>query len=211
MAKQSLVAFAESKIREMIISGELLQGQKLTEEKLAEQFSISTTPVHEALKILASIGLVIVKPRSGTYVAGFTLQDVENLNSVRFIIECEAIRESMERNYKALCDDLAYNILQSKEALKRKSIKDYIFLDNEFHSKFFANADNNFLDMSFSAIQPRVTMLYNYKIKEYTIEDFEVSLRQHQDLLQAIRNKNFEMAKDKLKEHTIRIRRYYHS
>jgi DNA-binding GntR family transcriptional regulator len=208
MTKTSLVSFAETKIKEMIINGELSLGQKLTEDKLAERFSISTTPVHEALKILATIGLVIVKPRSGTYVSSFTRRDIENLNNVRFVIECEAIRESMERNFKLLCDDLSYNILEAKEVQKKGDTKKYIALDKAFHAIFFKHADNQFLNISFASIEARVFTIYNYMIRNYTQEHLEISIRQHQELERAIRNGQFETARERLKEHILRIRNY---
>lgn len=208
MSKHSLVAFAERKIKEMIITGELPLGEKLTENQLANLFSISVTPVHEALKILSTFGLVSIKPRSGTYVTTFTKEDIENLSNVRFIIESEAIRESMERNFKPLCDDLSLNILEAKEAAKTGDIKRYIAIDNIFHTIFLKNSSNDFLNVIFEPIVARVSTLYNYCIKQYTQGDLAISLRQHQEIFRGIRERNFALARERLQEHILRIRIY---
>jgi DNA-binding GntR family transcriptional regulator len=208
MNNRSLVTFAETKIKEMIINGDLALGQKLTEDRLAEYFSISTTPIHEALKLLAAIGLVIVKPRSGTYVANFSRQEIENLNNVRLVIECEAIRESMERNLKPLCDDLRFNILEAQEATKSGDAKRYIAIDKEFHALFFRHANNEYLNMSLKPIEAKVFTLYNYSIKKYTKDDIDISVGQHAAIARAIREQNFTLARDRLREHILRINNY---
>ncbi|EJW12771.1 Transcriptional regulator, GntR family [Rhodovulum sp. PH10] len=208
MSTKSLVAYAEAKIREMIVSGELALGQKLTEEQLADHFSISTTPVHEALKLLSTMGLVIIKPRSGSYVACFTKREIENLNNVRIVIECEAIRESMQRNYKALCDDLKFNMLEAREASKLADAKKYINVDNRFHAAFFRHAENEFLDAIFRTIEAKVFTLYNNAIKRYAAADIEISVLQHAAIVRAIRDEDFDAACARMKEHILRINNY---
>ena len=74
MAKklESLAEIAEFKIVNMIIAGHLKLGSRVTEAELAEKLSISTAPVHQALQALNRLGVVIIKPRKGTYIFTFT-------------------------------------------------------------------------------------------------------------------------------------------
>ena len=53
------------------MSGELASGERLVEERLSEEFAVSRMPVREALRQLASSGLVIIEPRRGASVAKF--------------------------------------------------------------------------------------------------------------------------------------------
>ncbi|MDR3438312.1 GntR family transcriptional regulator [Telmatospirillum sp.] len=208
MNTQSLVNYAEMKIREMIINGDLSLGQKITEEQLADHFSISTTPIHEALKVLSKVGIVTIKPRSGTYVTSFTKQEIEDLNSVRIVIECEAIRESMQKNFKKLCDDLKFNILDAKETMRTVDTKKYISIDNKFHALFFTHAKNEFLNITFNPIEAKVFTLYNRQINNYTKDDIEISVNQHNGIYRAIKDNNFDLAYKNLKEHILRINNY---
>jgi DNA-binding GntR family transcriptional regulator len=66
-------------IEEAIVSGELAPGTVLRQEQLSEQFNVSRTPVREALRQLATSGLIDMRPRKGAVVSKATPEQVENL------------------------------------------------------------------------------------------------------------------------------------
>ena len=59
-----------------IVTGTLRPGERLDEQGLAARFGVSRTPVREAIGRLASLGLILVKPRSGSYVAEVRLEQL---------------------------------------------------------------------------------------------------------------------------------------
>ena len=65
MNEPSLHGEIVSRIREMIFEGEFVGGQRVPEKQLCEQFSVSRTPLREALKVLASEGLLVLLPNRG--------------------------------------------------------------------------------------------------------------------------------------------------
>ncbi|HYL87792.1 MAG TPA: GntR family transcriptional regulator [Burkholderiales bacterium] len=81
-----------STLRAYLRSGRIPHGQPLQEAALAAQLGVSRTPVREALARLASEGLVVAEGRSFT-VPVLTMQDVEEIYALRFLLEPEALRE----------------------------------------------------------------------------------------------------------------------
>jgi DNA-binding GntR family transcriptional regulator len=79
-------------IREMVLSGELLPGQKVHQAELAEQLNVSRIPVREALAALQAEGILVRKPNTGFTVARFNREDLAEIYLMRRLLETEVIR-----------------------------------------------------------------------------------------------------------------------
>jgi GntR family transcriptional regulator, rspAB operon transcriptional repressor len=77
-----------SAMRQAILSSVLRPGQRLNIPELADQLNVSLTPVRNAVQLLAAEGLIEVRPRSGTYVASVTVEDVLETFQIRRALEC---------------------------------------------------------------------------------------------------------------------------
>ena len=85
------------RLREMILSGELVGGDRLLEVSLSEQLEVSRTPIREALIVLAEEGLVDYRPNRGYVVHTFTLSYIKDAYVVREALEGLACRLAAER------------------------------------------------------------------------------------------------------------------
>ncbi|MGH9561191.1 MAG: GntR family transcriptional regulator, partial [Terracidiphilus sp.] len=83
-------------IRELILSGDLPPGGRISQEDLAARFSVSRIPVREALNRLESHGLVVLKPNSGAWVAKLDLAECIEVYKIRERIEPLALSESVQ-------------------------------------------------------------------------------------------------------------------
>src|SRR4051812_36768780 len=83
-------------LRQEIELGELAPGTPLSELSLVEQTGASRTPVREALRRLATEGLVDLTPRQGARVSRVSLQSVRDLFDFRSILEPAAVRQATE-------------------------------------------------------------------------------------------------------------------
>jgi DNA-binding GntR family transcriptional regulator len=101
-ARQSLVDIAYVALRDGITSGSLLPGMRLREAALARHFSISTTPVREALRRLDREGLVRLSPNRGAVVAEFNLREILDLFEIREVLECRAVRRAAAQHARDL-------------------------------------------------------------------------------------------------------------
>jgi DNA-binding GntR family transcriptional regulator len=94
-----------SALRDLIVHNELPPGTRLTEAMLSERFSVSRTPLREALKVLSSEGLVEILPNRGARVVTLTLTDIKHLFEVIGALESLAGRLACENISDAeICD-----------------------------------------------------------------------------------------------------------
>jgi DNA-binding GntR family transcriptional regulator len=85
------------KMRRSIIMGERESAERLNIEEIAKEYHTSVTPVRDALQMLSHEGLVIIKPRSGYFVATITLKQLRDLLDVRRILEVSAVERAATR------------------------------------------------------------------------------------------------------------------
>jgi DNA-binding GntR family transcriptional regulator len=88
----SLVHLAAGTLREMIVSGEVHPGERLTEEPLTEKLGVSRVPLREAMRILEREGLITSVPRHGAVVTELTREDVVEIMSLRTTLERMAMQ-----------------------------------------------------------------------------------------------------------------------
>ena len=105
---RTVVDNAYSKLKEDIINLKIELGTRINIQKIAEDFSVSQTPIREALSRLVKDGLVIYKPRKGYYIIQITVKDLEEIYDLRKMIECYAL----DRGIKNIDQDKLKEILQ---------------------------------------------------------------------------------------------------
>jgi len=97
---------AAALIREAVLDGRLRPGQRLTEEALARELSISRTPVREALRILQTEGLLELTPYQGTTVRSYDAADLDDMYRLRALLEGYAARRAAEEIMEDALDGL---------------------------------------------------------------------------------------------------------
>ena len=81
---------AYAQIRQAIVEGRYPPGQRLVEQRIAEEFALSRTPVREALRRLEAEGLVVSEPNRGAVVRDVSVEDVADLYGLRARLEAYA-------------------------------------------------------------------------------------------------------------------------
>lgn len=104
ISRTALYQEVAERLRASIFAHELAPGSWVDEQTLADKFGISRTPMREALKVLASEGLVILKPRRGCYVTELSATDLDQIFPVIALLEGRA---AFEVTQKATASDLA--------------------------------------------------------------------------------------------------------
>ncbi|MDP5350141.1 MAG: GntR family transcriptional regulator, partial [Paracoccaceae bacterium] len=85
--RKSLHEELVDRLQMLIITGELQPGSKVPEKDLCSQFGVSRTPLREALKVVASDGLVRLEPNRGAWVAPLTVSEVEEVFPILGVLE----------------------------------------------------------------------------------------------------------------------------
>src|SRR3569833_963483 len=168
------------RLRDSIVSGRYRPGDRLNESQIAREFGISRIPVREALMQLQEHGLVVNLARRGMFVTRLSDEDVQRINSLRVVLEAEALKLCRQRISRQDAARLT-NIMERMEAWTGRTEMDAAALDLEFHRTLWEAAGNPYLTRT---LDPLVTSLFAHKALEYVSADLERwSLHHHRALL----------------------------
>lgn len=147
-------------LRQAIVSCSMKPGERLNVEELAQKLGVSLTPVRGAIQQLATEGLVEVRPRSGTFVASLTPQDLDETFKLRSALECLAAEEAIERIQPEQLARL-HELLRS---LRRKVTNDaerrtHEQGNSEFHQIFIDAAGNQRLADMYHALNAHIKIV----------------------------------------------------
>ena len=127
--------YVYQELRHRIITKQLKPGQRLPEVNIAVQMGVSRTPVREALRRLASEGLVLIIPNSGARLASPTRREMEDTYAVREQLECISVAIAAtrisERNLRRLEDA----ILEEEKAFEEKNLELYLEVNENLDRK----------------------------------------------------------------------------
>jgi len=93
--RQSLTSAVADKLRDQIIRGEIPEGAQLRQDAIAAQYQVSRIPVREALRQLDAEGLIAIVPNRGAIVPALSPDDIEELFSIRALLEPEVLKLSI--------------------------------------------------------------------------------------------------------------------
>jgi DNA-binding GntR family transcriptional regulator len=183
------------KIRESILDGSLLPGERLVERKLAETLGTGQSAVREALVQLELEGHVSKKPNSGTFVTNFSQRDLENTFSVRRILEGFAAEEAARQSTKADIERLEELYQQSLGAARAHESQKYIRGDLSWHIAMWESTHNECL---VECLRRVVVPLFGFSMIRVAMQpgfNLMNDLQSHRPLLDAIAGGEPEMAK----------------
>jgi GntR family transcriptional regulator of vanillate catabolism len=144
-------------LREMLMRGEFVPGQKLVEAALADRLGVSRMPVRRALAVLERDGLVTNSPNRGSFVARFTLRQVNDARELRGSLEGLAARLVAERGLAPVTRRALEDMLQEGDRLfglgmiSPSIAEAYRQLNFRFHVTIVAAAENRPLMMAYEA------------------------------------------------------------
>jgi GntR family transcriptional regulator, gluconate operon transcriptional repressor len=127
-------------LRALILAGELHPGERLVETELAVRFGVSRGPVREAIRQLEVAGLAIRTQRRGSFVAPLSIQDIQEIYSLRVAIEELAIRRALSRPAPQMLATMRVQLDAMRATLERGQHRDLAEVDLAFHAAFYEAA-----------------------------------------------------------------------
>ncbi|MCH3951350.1 MAG: GntR family transcriptional regulator [Acidaminococcus sp.] len=185
-------------LRRAILRQEIKEGTVLTLEGTARQMGVSSMPVREALQMLASQGLVLLRPNKGAVVLGMTEKNIRDHYAVRALLESEAAALAARPGTDISGIEQVY--AEMKQILAEKRFPEYKRYNESFHMAIWEAADNPKLEQLLAGMWNGLSLGYLVSEQEYAM----VSSREHEGIMEAIREHNSEKARKLMKAHMVR-------
>lgn len=201
LGNSSLREQIEQRVREAILDGDLGIGEHIVESTLAEQLGVSRAPVREALSALERDGLITLIPRRGYFVAEFSPSDIEEVYDLRTILELGALPFVIEQLTSEDIADFQALIDVFDQAVKTGQMRSEIVnIDLSFHGLICRKANNSRLFSAWRSMRLQTGMLIG--LTSQTKYDYpEQPVEFHQRILDAIIDKDLDLATSLLREH----------
>lgn len=197
--KSTLISDIASLLRQSIINGTIPPSTRLTEQDLSRQLSVSRGSLREALRILESEGLVVDIPRHGFYVVCLSIKDIEEVYSLRLMLELEALKRVLKNSTPQDLDALQDLLSQMNEAAHQGDRSQVVKLDLDFHRYLWRIADHKLLIQTLETFILKISMYLS--VQTHLYEDLITGIADHQLLLCAIRDKDEALASSILSRH----------
>ncbi|GAE36362.1 GntR family transcriptional regulator [Halalkalibacter akibai] len=186
-------------LRENIISLKLEPGLSISEKEISEKLQVSRTPVREAFVKLVQDELLEVYPQRGSFVALIDLNHVEEARFIREHLEKAAIGLACKTFSPEHLNRLEFNIHMQKRCVEIKDYKKFFELDEEFHETISEGCGKKRI---WGIIQQMNVHLNRVRMLSLTEQhNWEVILRQHEEMIEAIKDQNVKRAKKVIREH----------
>ena len=199
LSNRPLYEDVAERLRDQIFSKQLASGSWLDEQSLAEQFGISRTPMREAIKALASEGLVTMKMRRGAYVTEVNRSDLEQIFTVLSLLEGQAAKEAA---LKATEDEL--NLLDHlhhrlETAAADRDIEQFFEINGKFHELIQQIAGNRWMNGVIDDL--RKVLKLHRKDSLTSTGRLQNSLVEHREILRAILKRDDLAAEAAMRKH----------
>lgn len=182
-------------LRGWIIDGTLQPGEKISDHDISQYFSVSRTPVREAIKMLADQKLVNIFPGKETRIAPINMSEAQTnyrllaeLHALALEMACPKLTEDHIKELKRI--DQSFSI-----AIKRRDVEVTEILDNQFHDIFLHLSGSPFFTEFSNILKIHILRIENIYFKKNDI----VSFKSHKEIIQALENHDLECAKEAMR------------
>ena len=191
------------KLQQAIYSGKLKSGERVTEKKVAEELGVSRTPVREALYRLTSLGLIKMIPHRGFLISRWSSKEIEDVIELRSVLEAFAGRLAIRHISEKEIDELKDLINKMRKAVSKGDVIKASCLNSLFHDKIVHASRNKELS---EVMEPIKNKIYHFRIISISTPNrLKKSFEEHKKILDAIINKDIELAQALISQHIKKI------
>ena len=186
-------------LRTRIITGEYEMGEKLIENKIANELKVSRTPVRDAFKQLTKEGLINYIPNKGCFAKGFTQKDMADVYAVRKAVEelaiTRAVENATDENISALKEQLDLMSFYTQHGFYEKLLQ----ANEDFHNMIYQMTSSRFIVQVLRAYQDYVHLARKTTLSKE--ENLPEIYEEHVRIFEAIRDRDIERAKAEAASH----------
>ncbi len=196
----NLVLLVHRVLRSAIVGARLLPNRSLSEKEIAACLNTSKTPVREALIRLTDERLVTVVPKSGTRVSPIDIERFRVGCFARLHLETAAVREAARLRTDEQVIALTANLSLQREAIAREDFWEFHLHDEQFHNMILRMAGLASLIPVLETAKVEVDRIRSLK-SHLGIRRTEIVLRQHQNILEAVAERDAGRAQAEVYAH----------
>lgn len=198
IARTSLHAEVTARLRSLIVESYIKPGQRVPELEISKDMGVSRTPIREALKVLASEGLVELLPLRGAVVKSFSAKDAADMLEVMGMLESFAAQKACQAEQKRIDHVLAMH--EKMKVLYTKGKRpEYFELNQKIHDALVDMADNESLTMVHNTLSKRMRSL-RYSGNS-TPDHWRGALDDHELIAQALGQRDAKKMKKAVEAH----------
>lgn len=186
-------------LKEQIMNGQYMPGERLIEEKIAQTLNVSRSPIREAIRLLEKDGLVNVKLSGGVQVVNPTIEEYKHLFEYRKEIEASSAYYAAQRRNKVHLHKMIEHF-ETMDAIDPNDYKRIHQSGREFHATIAEASENPFIIYSLSRLQG-INTFYRRAIVDYSKIYIKEAVEEHDSIFQAIKNQDAPLAKKLMRQH----------
>ncbi len=190
------------KLKKMLFDGEIVPGQKLQYQDMAEVLKVSRTPVREAFQLMAKEGYLTLRPNKGFYVAEIHPKEIADLYELRIPLELLSLKKAIENQNSDNLSILRDAIEKHAEDATRTVSRTRLVADTNVHLAIAAMSQNKalyeFLEIIFSKIYLKI------KVENLSQSRSITAQSEHRQIYDAILKKDLSAAEKSMHGHIIR-------
>lgn len=186
-------------IKQMIFNGEIQPGERINETQLAKEYSVSKSPIREAVRILEKEGLLVVDG-SKLVVYKPTLKDVEDIYYCRMALESFAVKRTTSIASDKELQQIEATLDKTEEAINtNQDANTIISLNEQFHRLILTYSQNSRLQKQVNDLKGLINY---YRILNFKGEQrAEEILRQHRQVFRYIKKRKVSEATEEMMKH----------
>lgn len=186
-------------LRQAILTGELLPGERLMELPLSDDLGVSRTPVREAIRNLELEGLVTMIPRRGAYVAQLSEKNVRDVLEVRRALEGLSVSRATQRISKEMLEELRQKQMDFENICKSGDAIAIARADVSFHDVILKATGNTKLISIMSNLSDQIFRFRYEYIKNS--DDYQRIINDHRRIFDAVSKGNEDEAVREIQGH----------
>lgn len=200
IVKKTLWEQIADALREDIIRGKIMPGERIVEEEIAEKFHVSRGPVREALRHIEEEGLIIYESHKGCTVREISYEEMQEKYLVRSTLEILAVRLigcNLSAEYE---EEMKKCLKEMDEVAREKDVYRILCLDEEFHSCIVKTAQCETLYKVWAMLRES-NIRAHFTLEAESIIPFGVIRKNHEVLLKGLMESSVEEASRLIEEH----------
>lgn len=203
---------AADRLRAAIRNGTLKPGMRLVERELAERLGMSRIPIREAIQSLVEEGLAQKAPHRGAVVYTPTREEIEEISSLRVVLERFVAERVIERWQPEHETQLRQIVQAMRQAAVRQELQEVYTQDYQFHLLLWQIAKHSMMFEVLSSLRTRISRFLYEANDALPMAELEMHINGHDDLVEVLRSGNVAQAQDAFTNHVLgakeRILRY---